>query len=137
MKPRKVRLLERTWRIVAATLFFKSSVGTPLYCEINPHTGTLANLFSKGNTACQIGPPTFSKYTSIPAGQAAASSCSNLGDLWSITSSKPKTSFTNLHFSEPPAIPTDLAPASFASCPTNDPTAPLAAATTTVSPAFG
>src|SRR6266542_454933 len=37
----------------------------------------------------------------------------------------------------PPAIPTALAPAILASCPTSEPTGPLAAATTTVSPCFG
>src|SRR3989442_2128160 len=34
-------------------------------------------------------------------------------------------------------MPTALAPASWASCPTSDPTGPLAAATTTVSPGCG
>jgi hypothetical protein len=38
------------------------------------------------------------------------------------------------HFSPPPAMPTALAPASLASRPTGEPTGPLAAATTTVSP---
>jgi serine/threonine protein kinase len=37
----------------------------------------------------------------------------------------------------PPAMPTALAPAVFASWPTSDPTGPLAAATTTVSPGAG
>src|SRR5271167_4584883 len=41
------------------------------------------------------------------------------------------------HFAGPPAMPTARAPASFASWPTSDPTGPLAAATTTVSPGCG
>jgi hypothetical protein len=38
------------------------------------------------------------------------------------------------HFSPPPAMPTALAPAILASWPTSEPTGPLAAATTVVSP---
>ncbi len=52
-------------------------------------------------------------------------------------SSKPSSSFTYLHFSGPPAMPTARAPLIFAICPTTEPTAPDAADTTTVSPAFG
>lgn len=37
----------------------------------------------------------------------------------------------------PPAMPTTRQPCSLASCPTTDPTAPVAAATATVSPALG
>ena len=48
-----------------------------LYCAINPHTGIRANLFSSGTTAFSTAPPTFSKYTSTPLGQAALSSCAN------------------------------------------------------------
>jgi hypothetical protein len=33
----------------------------PLYWAIRPQTGTRAHLLSNGRTACQIGPPTFSK----------------------------------------------------------------------------
>jgi small neutral amino acid transporter SnatA (MarC family) len=40
-------------------------------------------------------------------------------------------------FLRPPAIPTARAPFIFAICPTTEPTAPEAAATTTVSPGFG
>ena len=39
--------------------------------------------------------------------------------------------------SGPPAMPTDRAPLIWAICPTAEPTGPVAAATTTVSPAFG
>ena len=52
-------------------------------------------------------------------------------------SSKPSSSLTYLHLSGPPAMPTARAPLILAICPTTEPTAPEAADTTTVSPAFG
>ena len=51
--------------------------------------------------------------------------------------SKPSTSVTKAHFSGPPASPTARQPFALASWPTTVPTAPLAALTTTVSPALG
>src|SRR5688572_13986490 len=54
-----------------------------------------------------------------------------------MTSSAPSTSFTNLHLSGPPARPTTRQPRYLAICTTLEPTAPAAADTTTVSPAFG
>src|SRR5215831_8542349 len=54
-----------------------------------------------------------------------------------MAASKRSSSFTYEHFFGPPAIPTALAPAILASWPASDPTGPLAAATTTVSPAAG
>src|SRR5947208_11244154 len=54
-----------------------------------------------------------------------------------MAASKRSSSFTYAHFSVPPAMPTALAPATFASWPTSDPTGPLAPATTTVSPGAG
>src|SRR5271157_875338 len=54
-----------------------------------------------------------------------------------MAASKRSSSFKYAHFSGPPAMPTALAPAIFASWPTSDPTGPLAAATTTVSPGVG
>src|SRR2546426_3568912 len=72
MKPRSIRVFDRISRIVAGSRCVPSPFPTPLYCAIRTQTGTRANLLSNGNTACQIAPPTFSKYTSIPCGQAAA-----------------------------------------------------------------
>src|SRR6266705_3139103 len=54
-----------------------------------------------------------------------------------MAASKRSSSFTYAHFSGPPAMPPALAPAIFASWPTSDPTGPLAAATSTVSPGAG
>src|SRR5260370_28560990 len=54
-----------------------------------------------------------------------------------MAASKPSSSFTQAHLRGPPAMPTALAPAILASCPTNDPTGPPGAATTTVSPLGG
>ena len=51
--------------------------------------------------------------------------------------SKPSSSTTAAHLSGPPARPTARQPSALASWPTTLPTAPLAALTTTVSPAFG
>src|SRR5882724_10951089 len=73
----------------------------------------------------------------MPSGQAAASRAGKSAARWSTAASKRSSSFTKAHFCGPLAIPTALAPASWASCPTSDPTGPLAAATTTVSPGCG
>src|SRR6266851_2314535 len=73
----------------------------------------------------------------MPSGQAAASRAGKSAARWSTAASKRSSSFTKAHFCGPPAMPTALAPASCASCPTSDPTGPLAAATTTVSPGCG
>src|ERR1700722_17058051 len=51
--------------------------------------------------------------------------------------SKPSSWVTKRHFSALPAIPTALQPLIFPICPTTDPTAPEAAATTIVSPGLG
>src|SRR5262249_27889419 len=48
-----------------------------------------------------------------------------------------ETQLAKRHFSVPPAIPTAWHPLILTICPTTDPTAPEAAATTTVSPGFG
>src|ERR1700759_1796239 len=52
-------------------------------------------------------------------------------------SSKPRSFLTKSHLSLPPAMPTARAPLILAIWPTADPTAPDAAATTTVSPGCG
>src|SRR5271155_4365908 len=73
----------------------------------------------------------------MPFGHAAASFSPKSAVLWSMAASKRNSSLMYRHFSAPPAMPTARAPAILASCPTSAPTGPLAAATTTVSPAFG
>src|ERR1700691_1056122 len=108
-----------------------------LYCEMRPHSGMRACVFSSGTTAVKILPPTLSKYTSMPFGQAADSSSLKFGARWSMQASKPSASTAHAHFSAPPAMPTARQPLSFAICPTTEPTAPVAAATTTVSPRRG
>jgi predicted oxidoreductase len=82
-------------------------------------------------------PPTFSKYTSIPSGTAAWSWSAKSGARWSTAASKPNSSSRARHFSGPPAMPTARAPLSLATWPTTEPTGPVAAATTTVSPGCG
>jgi hypothetical protein len=74
---------------------------------------------------------------SIPFGQASRSRALRSGARWSIATSKPNSSVRSRHFSGPPAIPTVVRPLILAIWPTVAPTGPLAAATQSVSPAFG
>src|SRR6266446_1287211 len=98
MNPRKVRLFDRIWRIVAGSRSVPSLPLTPLYRAIKPERGTRAYLFSNGSTACQITPPTFSKYTSMPFGDAAASWVGKSAARWSTAASKPSSSLTKAQF---------------------------------------
>ena len=73
----------------------------------------------------------------MPSGTASASRSRKSGARWSTAASNPNSSTSARHFSGPPAIPTARAPLIFAICPTAEPTGPVAAATTTVSPGAG
>ena len=73
----------------------------------------------------------------MPFGQAALSFSGKSGARWSTAASKPNSSISARHLSAPPAMPTARQPLSFAIWPTSEPTGPVAAATTTVSPGFG
>jgi len=53
--------LGRIPRMVAGSVSVPSPFGAPLYCATRPQTGTRAKLLSRGSTACQMAPPTFSK----------------------------------------------------------------------------
>ncbi len=70
----------------------------------------------------------------MPSGTASASRSRKSGARWSTAASNPNSSTSARHFSGPPAIPTARAPLILAIWPTADPTGPVAAATTTVSP---
>ena len=56
-------------------------MSSELYADINPQIGTLAPGLSSLATALLTGPPTFSKYISIPSGHAAAKSSSRFPAL--------------------------------------------------------
>ena len=73
----------------------------------------------------------------MPSGTAAARSSANVGERWSTAASNPNSSISARHFASPPAMPTARAPRALAIWPTAEPTGPVAAATTTVSPACG
>lgn len=67
-----------------------------------------ANLLSRGSTACQIAPPTFSKYTSCRPDRVQSVG-PEIGGAVVDGSIEPEFIFHEAHFSSPPAMPTALA----------------------------
>src|SRR5882672_8727706 len=65
MKPRMVTRLTST-----GARFGPGGISVALYCEMMPHSGMRANGLTFLNTALRTSPPTLSKYTSMPVGQA-------------------------------------------------------------------
>ena len=73
----------------------------------------------------------------MPSGVAALKSSRNVGERWLTAASKPSSPVSSSPLASDPATPTTRHPRCRASCPTRWPTEPLAAPTTTVSPAAG
>ena len=84
-----------------------------------------------------MSPPVLSKYTSIPSPLAALKSSRNVGLRWFTAASKPSCPVNSSHLASEPVTPTTRQPRNRAICPARWPTDPLAALTTTVSPARG
>src|SRR3546814_19413788 len=59
-----------------------SPFGPVLYIEIRPQTGMRPNGFISASAASRVGPPTFSKYTPTPSGQAAFRSSRSVAERW-------------------------------------------------------
>ncbi len=117
--------------------FGPGGISVALYCEMMPQSGMRANGLTFLNTALRTSPPTLSKYTSMPLGQASRSTAARSGRRWDTQASKPSSFRTYSHLSLVLAMPATRQPRIFASWPTTEPTAPAAADTTTVSPGLG
>lgn len=98
MKPRKIRRLSRMDLITSRTLSGPGGNLVALYCGISPQTGMRPKGSISARTDWKTFPPTFSKSTSMPFGQAAFNCSASPALRWSGHASKPSSLTIKSHF---------------------------------------